>query len=107
MNKVLASLVVISVVSSACATGIGKKISTETLQELREGKGKLTKTDVRAKIGTGPQAQVERDGLTCDSYVYSGMTNYILFTVPDKAQSFNFCYDNSEKLQKVDGVQGL
>lgn len=101
----LSLLVLASLFLFGCATGIGKKISQETLDQLQAGKGKLTKDQVRAKIGAPPIAQLEREGLMCDSYTYSGMVNYFIFTTSDKAQSYNFCYDNTDKLKKVDGLQ--
>lgn len=88
----------------SCTTGIGKKISQNTLDEIQSGKGKLTRNEVRKKIGATPVAQLEREGYQCDSYTYTGMTNYFIFTKSEPGQSYNFCYDSKEVLNKVDGM---
>ncbi len=98
---VLSSLVLVS-----CATGIGKKMSQTTLDEIEAGKGTLTRDEVRTKIGAAPMAQIEREGMSCDSYTYSGIVNYFIFTKQDKSQSYNFCYDTKTLvLKRVDGMQ--
>ncbi len=42
----------------------------------------------------------------CDTYACSGVVNYFLFTVPDKSQSYAFCYDTAGFLKEVSGVSG-
>lgn len=99
-------LVALSLVFASCTTGIGKKMSQSTIDEIQAGKGKLTREDVRKKIGAAPQTQLQREGMMCDSYAYSGITNYIVFSKQDKSQSYNFCYDSkTQVLVQVDGLQ--
>jgi hypothetical protein len=99
-------LLSLSLVFVSCSTGIGKKMSQETIDSIQAGKGKMTRDDVRKKIGAAPQTQMEREGMQCDSYAYSGFTNYFLFTTADKSQSYNFCYDTkTQVLTRVDGLQ--
>lgn len=99
-------LIVVSFALASCATGIGKKMPQSTIDEIQAGKGKLTRDDVRKKIGAAPIAQLQREGMMCDSYTYSGFTNYLLFTQQDKSQSYNFCYDSKTQiLAVVDGLQ--
>ena len=90
---------------TSCATGMGKKIPQNTLDEIQSGKGKLTKAKVRKMIGAPPQVQNSRGKLRCDSYAYTGVVNYFLFTKRDKGQSFVFCYDKKDVLREVDGMQ--
>lgn len=98
-------LVALSVVFVSCTTGMGKKMSQSTIDEIQAGKGKLSRSDVRTKIGASPQTQIQRGDLVCDSYTYTGMTNYFIFTKQDKGQSYNFCYDQNNTLVQVDGMQ--
>lgn len=99
-------LIALSTLLVSCTTGIGKKMSQSTIDEIQAGKGKLTRDEVRKKIGAAPQTQLQREGMNCDSYAYSGVTNYILFSKQDKSQSYNFCYDSkTQVLVQVDGLQ--
>lgn len=99
-------LIAVSFVLVGCTTGIGKKMSQSTIEEIQAGKGKLSRDEVRKKIGAAPQTQLQREGMTCDSYAYSGVTNYIIFSKQDKSQSYNFCYDaKTQILVQVDGLQ--
>ncbi len=97
-------LCVIGLLGASCATGMGKKMSQQTIDEIQAGKGKLTRDEVRKKIGAAPQTQMARDGMECDSYAYTGVVNYFLFTVQDKSQSYAFCYKNGV-LVTADGIQ--
>lgn len=99
-------LIVFSVLLVSCTTGMGKKMSQSTIDEIQAGKGKLSRDEVRKKIGAAPQTQLQREGMMCDSYAYTGVTNYILFSKQDKGQSYNFCYDSKTQiLVQVDGIQ--
>lgn len=104
MKKVFV-LCLISLGLVGCVTGIGKKMSQSTIDEIQAGKGKLTKAQVREKIGALPQAELDREGMRCDSYAYSGVINYFVFSKADVAQSYNFCYDKTDVLSRVDGMQ--
>ncbi len=99
-------LVCASLLLVSCTTGIGKKMSQSTIDEIQAGKGKLTRDEVRKKVGAAPQTQLEREGMQCDSYAYSGIVNYFIFSKADQSQSYNFCYDaKTQILTKVDGLQ--
>lgn len=99
-------LIATALFAVSCTTGIGKKMSQNTIDEIQAGKGKLTRDQVRQKIGAAPQTQMQRENMMCDSYAYSGVVNYFIFTKQDKSQSYNFCYDSkSQVLVQVDGLQ--
>ncbi|MBC7690980.1 MAG: outer membrane protein assembly factor BamE [Methylotenera sp.] len=100
--KTFLSLFLVSIMATGCATGVGRKMSQDELDSVKEGH--TTKNEVRKMFGA-PMAQLNREGLECDSYTYSGMVNYVVFTKQDKAQSYNFCYDKGQIVQKKDGIQ--
>lgn len=106
MKLGILTVMALAIVSTGCVTGIGTKMSQATIDELQAGKGKLSKEQVRAKIGGAPQAQLSREGMECDSYAYTGHINYFIFSKPDISQSYNFCYDKTTSVLKaVDGMQ--
>jgi hypothetical protein len=100
--KIILSIALVSIIATGCATGIGRKMSQEEIDSVKEGQ--TTRSEVRKVFGA-PIAQLNREGLECDSYTYTGVVNYFLFTKQDKAQSYNFCYDKSQVVQKKDGIQ--
>ena len=100
--KNLVLLFAVALLTNACATGIGRKMDQTELDSIKEGK--TTKSEVRQMFGA-PMMSNQREGMECDSYTYSGVVNYFIFTKQDKAQSFNFCYDKGGTVQKKDGIQ--
>jgi hypothetical protein len=104
MQRTMATLAAMLaiLIHTGCATGVGRKISDDELTSVRVGK--TTRDEVHHNFGS-PIAQLNREGLECDSYTYTGVVNYFVFTKQDKAQSFNFCYDSKGVVAKKDGIQ--
>ena len=100
--KKLVLLAAVALLTNACATGVGHKMAQADLDKIKEGS--TTRDQVRSMFGP-PMTQMNRESLECDSYAYTGVVNYGVFTKQDKAQSYNFCYDKSGVVQKKDGLQ--